>query len=97
MRDPDVIIIGGGQAGLVMSRSLSARGVDHVVLERGRIGERWHSERWHSLNLLTINAFSALPGMPHRGDPEAFMAANAIASYLTAYAWKMHAPVITGV
>jgi putative flavoprotein involved in K+ transport len=97
MRDPDVIIIGGGQAGLVMSRSLSARGVEHVVLERGRIGERWYSERWHSLNLLTTNAFSALPGMPQRGDPEAFMPASEFAAYLTGYAWKMHAPVITGV
>jgi putative flavoprotein involved in K+ transport len=97
MRDPDVIIIGAGQAGLVMSRSLTARGIDHVVLERGRIGERWYSERWHSLNLLTTNACSALPGAPQRGDPNAFMPASAFASYLTGYAWKTHAPVITGV
>nr|MBP9174591.1 FAD-dependent monooxygenase [Hyphomicrobiales bacterium] len=52
MRKTDVIIIGGGQSGLVMSRSLTALGVDHAVLERGRIGERWHSERWSSLHLL---------------------------------------------
>ena len=64
MRNPDVIIIGGGQAGLAMSRSLTLAGVDHAVLERGRIGERWHSERWHSLNLLTTASFSALPGLP---------------------------------
>ena len=38
------IIIGGGQAGLAMSHSLTARGRDHLVLERGRIAERWHSE-----------------------------------------------------
>ena len=56
MRKTDVIIIGGGQAGLAMSRSLALRGVDHVVLERGRIAERWHSERWRSLHLLTTNA-----------------------------------------
>ena len=49
MHTTDVIIIGGGQAGLAMSRSLALRGVDHVVLERGRIAERWHSERWRSL------------------------------------------------
>lgn len=53
MRKCGVIVIGGGQSGLVMSRSLTAQGIDHVVLERGRIGERWHSERWQSLNLLT--------------------------------------------
>ena len=94
----DVVVIGGGQSGLVMSRSLTAQGIDHVVLERGRIGERWHSERWHSLHLLTTNEFSALPGLPHAGnDPDAFMAASAFASYLRSYAQKMAAPVISGV
>jgi putative flavoprotein involved in K+ transport len=97
MRNPDVVIIGGGQSGLVMSRSLTAIGIDHVVLERGRIGERWHSERWHSLHLLTTNAYSALPGLPHGGDPEAFMPASAFASYLSTYARKVDAPVICGV
>lgn len=97
MHNPDVIIIGGGQAGLAMSRSLTLRGIDHVVLERSRIGERWHSERWHSLNLLTTAAFSALPGLSHAGDPEAFMPAGRFASYLTAYARKIRVPAITGV
>jgi putative flavoprotein involved in K+ transport len=97
MRDPEVIIIGGGQAGLVMSRSLAAEGIDHVVLERGRIGERWHSERWNSLHLLTTAAQSALPGLPQEGNPEAFMPAQAFASYLARYAAKIDAPVITGV
>ena len=87
MRNPDVIVIGAGQSGLVMSRSLTAHGVDHVVLERGRIGERWHAERWNSLHLLTNNAMSALPGLPHAGlDPEGFMPARTFASYLAAYA-----------
>lgn len=97
MRNPDVVIIGGGQSGLVMSRSLTAYGIDHVVLERGRIGERWHSERWHSLHLLTTNACSALPGLPHSGDPEAFMPAGTFASYLSTYAREIAAPVICGV
>ena len=97
MRDPDVVIIGGGQSGLVMSRSLAAHGIDHIVLERGRIGERWHSERWHSLRLLTTNEFSALPGLPHKGEPEAFMPARAFAEYLDTYAQAMATPVITGV
>ena len=98
MRNPDVIIIGGGQAGLAMSRSLAAYGIDHVVLERGRIGERWHSERWHSLHLLTTNAMSALPGLPHTDkNPDAFMPASAFASYLERYAQKMAAPVMSGV
>ncbi len=97
MRNPDVIIIGGGQAGLVMSRSLMARGVDHLVLERGRIGERWFSERWKSLRLLTTAEMSALPGLPHRGDPKAFMPASAFAAYLQIYAQTVGAPIICGV
>ncbi len=95
MRKTDVIIIGGGQSGLVMSRSLTALGVDHAVLERGRIGERWHSERWNSLHLLTANCHSALPGLPHSGkDPDAFMPASDFASYLGSYAQAISAPVV---
>lgn len=97
MRDPDVIIIGGGQSGLVMSRSLTALGVDHAVFERGRVGERWHAERWHSLHLLTTNAQSALPGLPHTGDPQAFLPASNFASYLQSYAKRIDAPVLSGV
>lgn len=97
MRKVDVVIIGGGQAGLAMSRSLTAEAVDHVVLERGRVGERWHSERWRSLHLLTTNAMSALPGLPHEGDPDAFMPASAFATYLSSYARKIAAPVLSGV
>ncbi|HEX5213238.1 MAG TPA: NAD(P)/FAD-dependent oxidoreductase, partial [Pseudolabrys sp.] len=97
MRRIDVVIVGGGQAGLAMSRSLTAEGVDHVVLERGRIGERWHSERWRSLHLLTTRAMSALPGLPHDGDPDGFMPASAFASYLSSYARKIDAPVFGGV
>jgi len=94
----DVIIVGGGQAGLAMSRSLTLRGVDHVVLERGRVGERWHSERWRSLHLLTTNAMSALPGLRHVGrDPDGFMPAQDFASYLERYARAVGSPVMSGV
>jgi putative flavoprotein involved in K+ transport len=98
MRKTDVVIIGGGQSGLVMSRCLSIRGIDHVVLERARIGERWKSERWNSLYLLTSKRHSALPGLTHQGrDPGAFMRASAFASYLDFYAAIHAAPVHQGV
>jgi putative flavoprotein involved in K+ transport len=58
----NTLVIGGGQAGLAMSRCLSDRLVDHVVLERGRVAERWRTERWDSLQLLTPNWQTRLPG-----------------------------------
>jgi putative flavoprotein involved in K+ transport len=45
----DTLVIGGGQAGLVMSYRLKQRGIPHLVLERARIAERWRSERWDGL------------------------------------------------
>ena len=73
-RTTDAIIIGAGQAGLAMSHCLARYGVEHVVLERGRIAERWRSERWDSLRLLTPNWMSRLPGWSYRGpDPDGFM------------------------
>jgi putative flavoprotein involved in K+ transport len=98
MKQTDVIVIGGGQAGLAMSRSLAARGIDHVVLERGRVGERWRSERWDSLHLLTPNSHSALPGRPHLGaDPDGFLSAAQFAEYLDDYAAAIGASVAAGV
>lgn len=96
MRKTDAIIIGGGQAGLAMSRSLSRLAIDHVVIERGSIGERWHSERWDSLHLLSTSGRSALPGLPHEGDPDAFMHAREFGDYLHRYARHISAPVLTG-
>ena len=55
------VIVGAGQAGLAMSRCLDRRGIDHVVLERGRIAESWQSERWDSIRLLTPNWMTRLP------------------------------------
>jgi putative flavoprotein involved in K+ transport len=96
MKRTDVIIVGAGQAGLAMSQSLSRLGIDHVVLERGRIGERWRSERWNSLRLLTTSAHSVLPGLQHEGvDPERFLPAADFTHYLDRYAAAFTVPVVT--
>lgn len=58
----DTLIIGGGQAGLAMSYHLTQRGQPHLVLERGRVGERWISERWLGMHFQTPNAMVTLPG-----------------------------------
>lgn len=98
MRSIDSVIIGGGQAGLAMSRSLTDRGIEHVVLERGRIAERWRSERWDSLTLLTPRWLSRLPGYSYDGsDPDGYMGRQELISYLERYARSFPAPVEEGV
>lgn len=89
-----VAIIGGGQAGLAMSQVLGAGGVDHVVFERGRIGQRWHSERWPSLRLLTPDWMMRLPGFAaETARPGGFMRALDFAGRLEDYALRWSMPV----
>jgi putative flavoprotein involved in K+ transport len=96
MRHTDAIVIGAGQAGLAMSHCLGRHGLDHVLLERGRVAERWHSERWDSLRLLTPNWMSRLPGWSYRGpDPDGYMTMPEVARYLESYARASAAPVET--
>ena len=98
MQHTDAIIIGAGQAGLAMSHCLSRRGIDHAVLDRGHIGERWRSERWDSLRLLTPNWMSRLPGWSYRGpDPDGYMTMPEVVRFLEDYARVGSAPVESGV
>ena len=94
MLSTDAIVIGAGQAGLAVSRCLTSAGVEHVVLESGRVGERWRSERWDSLRLLTPNWATRLPGWSYHGpDPDGYLTAAEFADYLGAYAASFTAPV----
>jgi putative flavoprotein involved in K+ transport len=79
-----------------MSHVLGARGIDHVVLERGEVAERWRSERWDSLRLLTPNWMTRLPGFNYTGDdPDGFMGAADVAAFIGAYARAFTAPLHT--
>ena len=70
---PETVVVGGGQAGLSVSHELSAAGIPHVVLERGRVGQTWRG-RWDSFCLVTPNWSVQLPGHPYDGDdPDGFM------------------------
>ena len=90
----DVIIIGAGQAGLAMSRCLTEMGIDHVLLERGQVGERWRSERWDSLRLLTPNWMTRLPHCPSHGqNPQGFMRSRHFVQFLEDYRLSFAAPV----
>jgi putative flavoprotein involved in K+ transport len=90
----DTVIIGAGHAGLAMSRRLADRGVRHVVLDRGSVGERWRTARWDSFRLLTPNWLSRLPGWQYTGPaPDGFMTAGEFVGYLCDYARSFDAPV----
>jgi putative flavoprotein involved in K+ transport len=93
----DVLVIGAGHSGLAMSRGLSLRSIDHVVLERGEVANAWRRERWDSLRLLTPNWMSRLPGYSYQGhDPDGYMSAREVAGFVSRYATTIAAPVRTG-
>ena len=82
----DVVVIGGGQAGLAMSTRLIEHGIDHVVLERGEVANSWRTERWDSLRLLTPNWMSRLPGFQYQGDdPDGYMTVSEVVRLLDVY------------
>ena len=94
----NTVVIGAGQAGLAMSRLLTDALEDHVVLERGRVAERWRSERWDSFRLLTPNWQTRLPGHRYEGaDPHGFMPREAIVRFFDDYACSFRPPLMTGV
>jgi putative flavoprotein involved in K+ transport len=96
MMQTTAVVVGAGHAGLAMSRRLTERSVDHVVLERGEVANSWRTQRWPSLRLLTPNWQMRLPGHRYAGDdPDGFMPAADLAATLTGYARRIGAPVRT--
>jgi putative flavoprotein involved in K+ transport len=82
----ETVVIGAGQAGLAASYHLGRRGLDHVVLERGEIGETWRRERWDSFRLNTPNTFLQLPGHEYDGDdPSGFLTRAETVAHLEDY------------
>ena len=97
MRRGEVVIVGAGPAGLAMSCELSRAGVDHVVLEKGRVGQTWRG-RWDSFCLVTPNWTLRLPDFPYDGDdPDGYMLRDEVVDYLDRYAAAIGAPVHEGV
>jgi len=95
-RSTTAVVIGAGHAGLAMSRCLSERSIDHVVLERGQVANSWKTERWDSLRLLTPNWQSRLPGYGYRGNnPDGFRTMPEVIDFIDRYAEAIAAPVQT--
>jgi putative flavoprotein involved in K+ transport len=93
----EVAVVGAGQAGLATSYHLTRSGVEHVVLERGRVGETWR-RRWDSFCLVTPNWTVQLPGGVYDGEsPDGFMPRDELVAFVEGYAALSRAPVRTGV
>src|SRR6185436_11349903 len=92
-----VAVVGAGQAGLAASHELTELGVEHVVLERGRVGQTWR-DRWDSFCLVTPNWTVRLPDGAYDGsDPDGFMLRDEVVAFLERYADGFRAPVREGV
>jgi putative flavoprotein involved in K+ transport len=93
----DVIVIGGGQAGLSVGYHLSRRGLRFVILDgQARIGDAWR-KRWDSLRLFSPARHDGLDGMPFPAPPTSCPTKDEMADYLEAYAAHFELPVLTGV
>lgn len=93
----DVIVIGGGQAGLSVGHHLAQCGMRFVILDANeRVGDSWR-KRWDSLRLFTPARFDGLDGMRFPAPPNYFPTKDEMASYLGAYAQRFALPVRNGV
>ena len=94
-READVMVVGAGPAGLAVSRELRTRGVDHLVLERGAIGQSWR-RYYDGLVLHTGRHLSSLPGRPFARSDPMFVTRDRFVRYLDEYAAAMDLPVEAG-
>jgi putative flavoprotein involved in K+ transport len=96
MMQTTAVVVGAGHAGLAMSRRLTERSIDHIVLERGEVANSWRTQRWPTLRLLTPNWQTRLPGYDYAGDdPDGYMPVTDVVATITRYAGLVGAPVRT--
>ena len=89
----DVLVIGGGQAGLAMGYYLAERGLSFVIADANpEVGQIWRS-RWQSLKLFTAGRYNNLPGMPFPAEREAYPGKDDVADFLRAYVETFELPV----
>ncbi|HMJ52933.1 MAG TPA: NAD(P)-binding domain-containing protein [Polyangiaceae bacterium] len=93
----DVVVIGGGQAGLSVGYHLMKRALGFVILDgSARIGDTWR-KRWDSLHLFTPAWLDSLDGLPFPAPPDSFPTKDEMGDYLELYASHFRLPVRSGV
>ena len=81
----DVVVIGGGQAGLAVGYHLARQKCRFTILEAaGEPAAAWRS-RWDSLRLFTSVRYDSLPGLDFPGDPSAYPSRDDVIAYLLAH------------
>jgi putative flavoprotein involved in K+ transport len=92
----DVVVIGGGQAGLAIGYFLAQQRLDFTILDAGDAPAEVWRRRWDSLKLFTSARYDALPGVPFPGDPDRYPTKDEVAAYLTDYAHRFKLPLQLG-
>jgi putative flavoprotein involved in K+ transport len=89
----DVVVVGGGQAGLAIGYHLKRQDLNFTILEAaGEPAAAWR-KRWSSLRLFTPVRYDSLPGKPFPGDPDTYPSRDDVVAYLTEYAAQFELPV----
>jgi putative flavoprotein involved in K+ transport len=89
----DVIVIGGGQAGLAIGYHLARAGLQFTILDAADAPAAAWRSRWDSLKLFTSARYDGLPGRPFPGDPGHYPTRDEVVEYLTGYARDFELPV----
>lgn len=91
----DVLVIGGGQAGLAAGYHLQRAGLSFVILEGApEVGGSW-PQYYDSLRLFSPAARSSLPGLAFPGNGRRYPARDEVVSYLRHYAQHFALPIST--
>jgi putative flavoprotein involved in K+ transport len=95
-RDPAVLVVGGGQAGLAIAARLNQLGVDTLIVDRHeRVGDNWRT-RYHSLTLHNEMHVNHLPYMPFPPTFPSFIPKDKLANWFEAYVEAMELNFWTG-
>ena len=93
----NTVVVGAGQAGLAMSAHLRDQGIDHVVLERDSIAERWRNARWDSLVMNGPAWHDRFPAREFSSDPDGFPGKDEVTAYFEDFAKQIDSPIHCGV